>query len=249
MTIQSKLARGYWLRKLILTVLFLVFGLWSGYDGLVKYPADNAQYEQYMRMGELRMGQDEHRLTSAEMTELSDLEKVFEDVAETPASHQELDILLQLVLSPIFCLIAVVFVITWLMSARRKYVYHDDGAITAPEGTFTATQMTGLDMARWQSKSIAVLRINTQKSKGESSIKLDAWIYDGMDEIIKALDKRFHPEEYQEKAEKAAAPMVIENADENALEVAKVSEPVSEQDTADMADETTDESSDSVVRE
>lgn len=197
MAIQSRLATGYWLRKAILTVLFLAFGLWAAYDGWVLFPAQAQRWKEYydvyrplearVRNGETLLG-DESRTYNTLKAKYP----------QPPTERTDMDVMFQRWgIMPLCLGISVLFVATWGISARRVYTYNDDGSLVAPEGTFTADEMTGIDMTRWMSKSIAMLEINGGPKGGGQAVKLDAWIYAELEDVIDSLNRRFHPEEYR----------------------------------------------------
>ncbi|MBL1216756.1 MAG: hypothetical protein D8M59_04595 [Planctomycetes bacterium] len=200
--IEIRLARGYWVRKVILLVLFISFGVYAAYDGFYKYPADNARADRWARMKSLVEKQETGvpGLTSAELDELDGLKVEFQGVVKEQKHHPPKDINIQFLFMGLSILGILAFAVTWWMSARRKYQYQADGTLVAPEGTFPADRMTGLDLTRWQRKSIALLEIDGGPDKGGSAVKLDAWIYDGLEAVIETLDRRFHPEDYQKPA-------------------------------------------------
>ncbi len=197
MAIQSRLATGYWLRKAILTVLFLAFGLWAAYDGWVLFPAQAQRWKEYdevyrplearVRAGEPLIGEESRTYNTLKAK-----------YPQPPTERTDMDVALQRWgILPLCVGISVLFVVTWIISARRVYTYNDDGSLIAPEGTFTADEMTGIDMTRWMSKSIAMLEINGGPKGGGQAVKLDAWIYAELEDVIDALNRRFHPEEYR----------------------------------------------------
>lgn len=199
MAVETKLATGYWMRKLILTLLFLVFGIWAVYDGWYEWPRQKSaweEYEQFEALEEKRLNSPNESLFGDERTTWQSLRDKYKT---PPRERTQMDINFQrYILVPLCFPITALLVVTWVMSARRQYRFDEDGSLTAPEGTFTSEEMTGIDMSRWMSKSIAMLEIEGGLKKGGSAVKLDAWIYDGTEEIIETLNRRFHPEEYTE---------------------------------------------------
>lgn len=209
--IEIRLARGYWARKVILLVLFLVFGMYAAYDGLYKYPADNGRAARWDRMKALAEKQQGiSGLTTAELDEFKVLQTEFDGVVKQPLPHEQKDVTVQYLFMGLAGLGTVAFAGTWWLSARRKYRYHDDGTLVTPEGTFPPDRMTGIDLTKWQRKSIALLEIDGGPDRGGSAVKLDAWIYDGLESVIETLDRRFHPEDYEEK--RAAPPRAAHDA-------------------------------------
>jgi len=206
MVIETRIARRYWVRKALLAFMFFAFGCLALYDGFVKYPKEVVLYNENLEYEQLKQQRASSSLTQAEATRFAELDTKFSDptMGKIPKRSQK-DIVLQHGLAVLCFPAALALVITWLISARRKFIIQEDGTLIAPEGTFPPSAMTDIDMTRWMDKSIARLEINGGPDKGGAAVKLDAWIYDGMDETIENLARRFHPEQYADKPPVAAA--------------------------------------------
>lgn len=218
MATQSRLATGYWMRKAILMVLFFGFGLWGVYDGWLAWPREAAQWREYnevylpledrVRKGESLIGED--------FRSWNELKAKY---PQAPRQRTDTDVGIQRwIIVPLCFGVGALFLLTWRLSARRSYTYNDDGSLVAPEGAFRADEMTGIDMTRWMSKSIAMLEISGGPKGGGKAVKLDAWIYANLEDIIETLNKRFHPDEY--KSEDATEPET--DADEDIVVVDQV---------------------------
>ncbi len=204
MAIETSLAPKYWRHKILMLLLLVGFGCWGLYDGYWAYPAENVRFERYQEFEELTSRSESGVLTLSEQQRLEELRAEFPPGAKPPKHHGPLDLAFQRFIIPGICFpIGALVGVTWAMSARRRYVFEDDGTLRAPEGVFPPDRQTGLNLARWKSKSIAVLEIDGGPAKGGSGVKLDAFIYEGMEEIIDRLDRRFHPEEHAEPKEVA----------------------------------------------
>ncbi|MCL4197756.1 MAG: hypothetical protein KJZ69_09725 [Phycisphaerales bacterium] len=198
MAIQSRLATGYWMRKVILTAIFFGFGCWGVYDGWVAWPRQAAAWKEYQEFRNL----EDKRLASPGETLMGEEYRRWDALRtkypKAPRERSDLDVSFQQYLIVPVCFgVSALFLITWMISARRRYTYNDDGSLIAPEGAFRADEMTGIDMTRWMSKSIAMLEIAGGPKGGGKAVKLDAWIYAGLEEVIETLNRRFHPEEYR----------------------------------------------------
>ncbi len=202
MAIQSRLATGYWMRKVILTAIFFGFGCWAVYDGWVAWPRQAAAWKEYQEFQSLenkRLAQPGETLLGDEYRRWDALRTKY---PKAPRQRSDLDVSFQRYLIVPVCFgVSALFLITWAISARRRYTYNDDGSLIAPEGAFRAEEMTGIDMTRWMSKSIAMLEIAGGPKGGGKAVKLDAWIYAGLEEVIDTLNRRFHPEEYRTAAD------------------------------------------------
>lgn len=221
MVIQSRLATSYLMRKVILTLIFFVFGCWGIYDGWIAWPRQHERWTEYSEVFvplEERVQRGESLIGSDQALYL----RLKDEYSKRPRQRTDIDILLQkLLVVPVCFVVAGLFVLTWALAARRRYTYNEDGSLVAPEGAFRADEMTGIDMTRWMSKSIAMLEIKGGPKGGGTAVKLDAWIYAGLEEIIDALNRRFHPEEYQARPPSEDAP---EPEDHPHLEASESSE-------------------------
>jgi len=198
MAIQSRLATGYWMRKVILTAIFFGFGCWGVYDGWKAWPRQRdawKEYQEFERLEELRRASRDEALMGEDHRRWEALRSKY---PKAPRQRSDLDVSMQRwAIVPICFSVSGLFLITWAISAKRRYTYNDDGSLIAPEGAFRADEMTGIDMTRWMSKSIAMLEIKGGPKGGGTAVKLDAWIYAGLEEVIETLNRRFHPEEYR----------------------------------------------------
>lgn len=200
MLIETKVAKRYWVRKALLTLMFFGFGCLALYDGIVKYPKEIDAWSEYSRYNSLKERKNTSALSRAEAQEFALLDTKFSDPSvRQPRERHERDIRIQYTLAAICFPASAVFVLTWLLSARRKYIIREDGTLVAPEGVFPADSLTDVDMTKWMDKSIAVVEIRGGPAKGGTAVKLDAWIYDGLDEVIEKLARRFHPDEFSDQ--------------------------------------------------
>lgn len=206
MVIQSRLASSYLMRRVILTLIFFVFGCWGIYDGWFAWPPQHKRWKEYSEVFvplEERVRRGESLVGSEQGLYL----RLKDEYAKPPRERTEIDIFFQkFVVVPVCFVVAGLFVATWVLAARRRYTYNEDGSLVSPEGAFRADEMTGIDMTRWMSKSIAMLEIKGGPKAGGTAVKLDAWIYAGLEEVIEALNRRFHPEEYQPSTSREETP-------------------------------------------
>lgn len=171
------------------------------YDAFYKFPSDNDRAGRFEELQSLQDREDKNIIDSAGLDRLHELEGEFSDAdMSAPKHHSVLDIRAQYFFIVLCFPLALLFLVTWIISAKRHYTYSSDGTITAPEGVFFHDRVTGLNLTKWQSKSIARLEIDGGPDKGGLAIKLDAWIYDGLEEMIDIYNRRFHPEEFEKEA-------------------------------------------------
>lgn len=107
----------------------------------------------------------------------------------------------------------------WSLYRTRKRVYtlDDDGALHAPEGTWTKDQIADIDMSRWMAKSIA----HVEAADG-TRVKLDDYVHRNTHLIVGALASERYPDEWDPEARlvkrAAADPADEATADEDAGE-------------------------------
>ncbi|MAH66406.1 MAG: hypothetical protein CMJ27_08445 [Phycisphaerae bacterium] len=86
----------------------------------------------------------------------------------------------------------------WKLASRRGKVWRleDDGALSTPEGTFAADQITDINMSIWMKKSIARVGVEGRIEP----IILDDYEYENVYLIVGALAHRFHPDDWTDEA-------------------------------------------------
>ena len=170
MVYQTGLARGYWLRKAVLAVLFVITGVI-----LMRYPI---------------------------------------------ISHP----ILKIVVPPLPMIAALFELWSWISASRGGMTLDENGDLHTKAGIIKAAQMREIHVLEWRGRYLAKLdyRLNNQSQRtrrgtaraagvekgrgteGDLSIKMDGWMYDGLDTMIKAIYARLHPEE--EKKEDTSSP-------------------------------------------
>lgn len=206
MAITSTLAPRYFIRRLLLAALFIGVGVFAGYQGWVTYPAQRTawlEYQELLALEEQQVQGQEIGGSALAPADLARLDTLRARYTKPPRHDRtEFDIILaRWVFVPLCIPIGLFAIITVLIERRKRWVLQDDGTLVAPEGTFPARQITGIDLVRWIDKSIAAVHINGgPRQPGGRSIRLDAFIHDGIEDMVLALEQRFHPERF------AAAP-------------------------------------------
>ena len=77
----------------------------------------------------------------------------------------------------------------------KTYTLEDDGTLVTPEGRWTADQIKDIEMKRWMSKSVA-----TVSTTSGTDVKLDDYLYKGMDKIVGAIAHKRYPNDWDENA-------------------------------------------------
>lgn len=122
----------------------------------------------------------------ARLAELDDKLKA----RKQPKKLNRYDIPIQWLILAVGLILGVWTLVNLIKASRRHYAYDKDtGQITINGQQIPFDKMTGIDMRKWQKKSIAMLETN------DGSFKLDAWVHAELDTMIEDIDKRLHPGE------------------------------------------------------
>ncbi len=80
-------------------------------------------------------------------------------------------------------------------ASRDRRTLEDNGDLVTPDRRIPAASIAGIDMSRWMSKSIAVV-----KTTGGEEVILDDYKQQDMDKIVGALAHQHHPEAWTAEA-------------------------------------------------
>ncbi len=202
MPIQTSIQPRQKLIHIGYTIACLGLGLWGAYDYAVTIPEQEAAYTEFNALTaekdafELKarpgpLGVDDAKRYTAVKTELA------ERFAEAPTPVGEYDRAVQLWLFVVSCGILGTPYFPWMLwkQSKRRFTLEDDGSLRTAEGTFTADQITGIDMSRWMSKSVATIQV-------ENGMKIaidDYWFKNGH-LIVGAIAHRFEPDAWTSEA-------------------------------------------------
>ena len=202
MTISTRLQPRYRFWMALYTFMCLAFGLWGAYDYWVKYPALEASARDYTR---LKNRQDELAAAAKSRTLSDDETKEYEaakgrltaEFAEPPTPPSGFDKPFQLWGYVIGCGVVGFPWCAWMLVAasRKRWTLHEDGSLDTPEGTIPAERVADIDMDRWMSKSIAVV-----KDADGREYPLDDYKWKNTDKIVVELCRRFHPGQWTDEA-------------------------------------------------
>jgi hypothetical protein len=116
--------------------------------------------------------------------------------SKQPKKLNRYDIPIQWLILAIGLILGVWTLVNLFKASRRHYTYDKStGQITINGQEIPFKKMTGIDMRKWQKKSIAMLETN------DGSFKLDAWVHAELDTMIEDIDQRLHPGEKRGDAE------------------------------------------------
>lgn len=201
MAIETRIQPRQTFWNLLYLVLCLALGLWGWYDYSVKIPRNEAAFAEYTAAERIKSTLEERvRTAPLSDTEKQDYNASLETLAkykEKPAEPAAYDRAVQLWLYIVGCGVLGVpwFAIAQWRLSRGRYRLDDNGDLTAPEGFFKAQEISGIDMSRWMSRSIAVVTMQDGRR-----VQLDDYKYLGVEDIVAKFAARFHPGEWTSDA-------------------------------------------------
>jgi len=201
MPIETRIQPRQTFWNLLYVFMCLGFALWGWYDYSVKIPRKEAEFAEYSvaekAKSDLEKKVQATPLTDAEKTEYKSAVETLAKYKEKPAEPAAYDRAVQLWLWIVGCgvLGTPYFAIAQWRLTRCRYRLDDNGDLTAPEGFFTTDQLADIDMTRWMSRSIAVV-----KTASGRQIRLDDYKYQRTEDIVAALAARFHPGQWTSDA-------------------------------------------------
>lgn len=226
MAIETRIQPRQTIQNVAYGVLCLGLGLWGWYDYSVKIPNAEAAFQEYTTAekskSELEALARTTTLTDAQREQYKLSESTLAKYKEKPAEPAAYDRAVQLWLYIVGC---GVLGVPWFAYAqwnlsRRRYRLGDDGSFAAPEGNFSADQITGIDMSRWMSKSIAVI-----KADGGVEIRLDDYQYKGVEDIVAHFAARFEPGKWTSDARPIGDPKSRDTQAQQAASTAQQAAP------------------------
>lgn len=194
MAIETRIQPRQTIQNVAYGFICLVLGLWGWYDYSVKIPSHQAAFDEYTLAEKAKSSLEERAraapLGDAEKAEYKAAELILAKYKEKPAEPAAYDRPVQLWLYIVGC---GVLGVPWFAYAqwdlsRRRYRLGDDGSFSSGGTTYDAAQITGIDMSRWMSKSIATIEI-----EGGARVPLDDYKYKGVEDIVAQLAQRFEP--------------------------------------------------------
>ena len=202
MAIETRIQPKQTAQNIAYAVICLGLAIWGWYDYSVAIPAEEAAYAEFVAAEQAKSEVEQLRnggavLDDAQKTVFRDAEAVLAKYTEKPAQPAAYDKPVQLWLYIVGCglLSTPWFVYSQWRLSRRRYRLHDDGSFECAEGRFSRDEITGIDLSRWMSKSIA-----TVETSVGVKIALDDFKYKGVEDIVAAFAARFYPGEWTSDA-------------------------------------------------
>jgi hypothetical protein len=201
MAIETRIQTRQTVQNVAYAVLCLGLAIWGWVDYSISIPAAEAAFKEYVEAEKSKSTLEERSrvqaLTDAEKTEYTTSLGTLAKYKEKPAEPAAYDRAIQLWMWIVGCGVLGVpwFVLAQWQLSRKRFRLGDDGSLATRDRTIPATDITGIDMSRWMSKSIAAVQL----SDG-SKIELDDYKYKGVEDIVAALASRFYPGEWTSDA-------------------------------------------------
>jgi hypothetical protein len=201
MRIQSTLKKTFVGWNSLYLLMMLVFGVWGAYDYWVKIPNQEIAAVEYEAFAEeLRILQESEikPLPEAQAIRYEEVKLILKQRFDnTPPSYPaSYDRPLNLWVYFIGCGVLGVPWFAWklIRQPRIDVTLEEDGSLVTRQGTFTADQITDINMAKWMSKSIASVSVEGK----DEPIVLDDYVYQDTYLIVGKLAHRFHPDQWSE---------------------------------------------------
>ena len=184
MAVRATISKGYIWRPGLIGIAALVFSGWFLYDGMVKYPLQKQQFEEYQGIYQ-------------EHTDPTEAGRAWEVLAREkgwstgkPTQKTDKDIFTQKLLAGITAPIGLGFMFVFLTSLG-KWVEADEKGLRTKSGKETDyASIKSIDKSRWKTKGIAV--VHYESNSKADQITLDDWKFDRepTKRIMQAIEER-----------------------------------------------------------
>ena len=185
----AKINLEYAVRMVLFCGIILFLGGWSLYDGALRYPRQNREYDQMC--SELAAQQLTGDAFAVKKIELMKAKGWNVEHAATKAGqplHGEADIRTQytfaLLLLPWGLLVSGLL----LRNSRRRFAAAETGLSGFFPEIVPYAAITSVDRRKWDAKGIARLTIAT--AAGAKKVTLDDWKFRGMADILAEIDRQ-----------------------------------------------------------
>ena len=205
MPVSTHLKRSFVLWNALYLVITLGLGIWGAYDYWVTIPNREIAADRYeallLEKTELEAtAASTGPLTGEPLARYTEIETIISDEFENTAPQRPAfyDRALNFWAYFVGCGILGAPWFAWklLTQKRRGPSLEEDGSLVNGDETFTAEQITGIDMSRWMAKSTAKVMIDGR----DEPILLDDYVYQDSYKIVGRLAHRFEPENWTEEA-------------------------------------------------
>ncbi len=178
-TIEARASNEYRLKRLAIVVMLVACGGWFGYDGIVKWPGENARIEQLKKdLETARKNSDDAKVTSL-TTEVGKLQQ-----------HTESDIRLQRILAGVLPPLGLLVLVWSLYQCRGAYRLRDNILTVPGHPPIPLDAIRSIDKTDWDRKGIALIQYELPNGT-HGNARLDDFIYyrPPTDEIFKRIEE------------------------------------------------------------
>ncbi len=207
----AKINLEYAVRISLFSAIMLGFGLWSLYDGAVKYPAQNREY-----------GAAYDDLTARKLSPEPFAKELFRIMKERgwkaehvlPGTraplHSESDIRTQFGMAVAFLPLGFAVFFLLVRNCRRRFSADDAGLHGFLPEAVPYSAIQSVNREKWESKGIVRLAVSV--AAGRKTLTLDDWKFRGMEAILAEVDRN-RPELAPPKPADASATEVAPPSD------------------------------------
>ena len=184
----AKINLEYAVRMTLFSGIILFLGGWSLFDGAVRYPRQNVEYEQMCR--DLDAQKLPGDAFAAKKIQLMKAKGWNVEHAATNANqplHGGVDIRTQYVFALLLLPWGLLVSGLLLRNSRRRFSADAGGLLGFLPETVPYAAIQSVDRRKWDSKGIACLKVTT--TAGAAKLTLDDWKFRGMTDILAEIDR------------------------------------------------------------
>jgi hypothetical protein len=171
---------------LIAGVAFAGFGVWSLYDGYVKYPKVEAAFQEFFEQDRL----EEWIHVAGE----KGWKKEWKKDSATGEAHiySQWDIRTQFIMAAACLPIGLTILVRLFLTLPKKMTAEEDAFVTTAGERIPYAAVTGLDKKKWDRKGIVIVHYELNGVPGKT--KVDDWIFKGGADILRSIEENVPPE-------------------------------------------------------
>jgi len=179
--IVARAGKYYRNTRYLMVAILLLYGVWSIYDGFVKWPEDNRKA-------------------------ILPVEQGGEGLEKGP--HTNMDVFLNKALGVALPPLGITLLVWFLLQSRGTYTLDGDVLRVPGHPPVNLNEIIAVDKAKWDRKGIALVEYQTKAGK-KGTIKLDDFVYerDPTDAIFKRIDDLLTSKVNSQKEQMRAAVM------------------------------------------
>lgn len=171
--------------RYIMFILMVGFGLAFMYDGFVRYPRHNRDWDAKEKQIDAVLSR-----SSDDTTKHADLAKLRAEQKVMPKRHPDFDLKLQRVLGCGLPPVATCILILWLRRSRGEYRLENDTLHVPGYPPIPLVTINSLDKTKWDRKGIAFATYMLPNGK-TGTVRLDDFIYEAypIRDMVKCIEE------------------------------------------------------------